>query len=82
MTPVTTLALLTVAEEQQPECEGSRDRALYIVIDRAAGLARWPEQAKARLYSLVIEHPDFNGTTVALAQAIQAAFTKTTEEFK
>ena len=77
-----TLAMLTVAEEQQPACEGSRDRALYTVIDKSAGLARWPEQAKARLYSLAIEHPDFNGSTVALSQAIEAAFNKTTQEFK
>lgn len=82
MSAAQTLALLTLAEEQQPWCEGSRDRALYHVIDKSAGLTRWPDQAKARLYSLAIEHADFNGHSGALTRAIEAAFTTTTQEFK
>lgn len=67
-----TVALLVVAEEQQPECH-CREEAIYHVIDRCILLEYMSDEEKADVYARIVEDPRHTRYTFDLAQAISAA---------
>ena len=72
-----TVALLIVAQEQQPGPHlGDREAAAYHVIDRAHLLTHLSDDRKADLYSFLVEHPMFNKFTTDLALAVDYALEK------
>ena len=67
-----TLALLVVAEEQQPGED--RDSAIYATINRSHLLAQMSEECKADLYARVVEHgwshSDFFKLQIAISESM------------
>jgi hypothetical protein len=65
-----TLALLVIAEEQQPG-RGTREECVYQVIGRSHATMALSEEAQADLYSLVVEHPHSTGDFFKLQSAFR-----------